>query len=295
MSQLVCNNISIAYEKENVVDSLSIKVEKGDYVSIIGENGTGKSSLLKGILGLVPIKVGQVIFDEGCSRKNIGYLSQQNPMQKDFPASVYEVVLSGCLKNKGFNPFFSKKEKELAISNLKKMGIYNLKKSSYADLSGGQKQRVLLARALCATDSMIILDEPITGLDPVATADMYRLVDKLNKELGITIIMVTHDIDNALKYSNKILHLHKKNKYYFGPKEDYLMHGGCTKECCVVDAEELPKTAFDKDGMQPDELKYGPADSECNDPSCRCHINISSKDIASYTRNALKDVNGGAK
>lgn len=295
MSQLVCKNISIAYEKENVVDTLSLTIEKGDYVSIIGENGTGKSSLLKGILGLVPIKSGQVDFDEGCSRKNIGYLSQQNPMQKDFPASVYEVVLSGCLKSKGFRPFFSKKEKELARSNLCKMGIENLRKSSYADLSGGQKQRVLLARALCATDRMIILDEPVTGLDPVATADMYHLVNKLNKDLGITIIMVTHDIDNALKYSNKILHLHKKNKYYFGPKEDYLIHGGCTEECCMPDTSELPQTPLDEGKILPEELKYGPADSECADPNCKCHFNISSRDIANYTKSALKDSGGGAK
>lgn len=295
MSQLICKNISIAYEKENVVDKLSIAVEKGDYVSIIGENGTGKSSLLKGILGLVSLKEGQVIFDEGCSRKNIGYLSQQSPMQKDFPASVYEVVLSGCLKSKGFKPFYTKKEKTLAADNLKKLGMDSLKKNCYADLSGGQKQRVLLARALCATDRMIILDEPVTGLDPVATADMYHLVNKLNKDMGITIIMVTHDIENALKYSNKILHLHKKNKYYFGPKDDYLIHGGCTEECCIPDVSELPKTSLDEEKIMPEELKYGPADSECTDPDCKCHFNISSRDIANYTKSALKDSIGGGR
>jgi len=277
MSQLICKNISIAYEKENVVDNLSITVEKGDYVSIIGENGTGKSSLLKGILGLVTLKNGQVMFDEGCSRKNIGYLSQQNPMQKDFPASVYEVVLSGCLKSKGYRPFYSKQEKQLAMDNLKKLGMDSLKKSCYADLSGGQKQRVLLARALCATDRMIVLDEPVTGLDPVATADMYHLVNKLNKDLGITIIMVTHDIDNALKYSNKILHLHKNNKYYFGPKEDYLIHGGCTEECCATDVSELPKTPLLEEKITPEELKYGPADSECKNPTCQCHHHTANK------------------
>ena len=274
MSQLICKNISIAYEKENVVDNLSVTIEKGDYVSIIGENGTGKSSLLKGILGLVGLKNGQVIFDEGCSRKNIGYLSQQNSMQKDFPASVYEVVLSGCLKNKGFKPFFTKKEKELAVNNIRRMGIENLKKSCYADLSGGQKQRVLLARALCATDRMIILDEPIPGLDPVAAADMYHLVNKLNKDMGITIIMVTHDIDNALKYSNKILHLHKNNKYYYGPKEDYLVHGGCTDECCMTDAEELPETQLGEEEILPEEIKYGPAENECSNPTCKCHHHL---------------------
>ena len=274
MSQLICKNISFAYEKEYVVDNLSVTIEKGDYVSIIGENGTGKSSLLKGILGLVGLKNGQVIFDEGCSRKNIGYLSQQNSMQKDFPASVYEVVLSGCLKNKGFKPFFTKKEKELAVNNIRRMGIENHKKTCYADMSGRQKQRVLLARALCATDRMIILDEPITGLDPVAAADMYHLVNKLNKDMGITIIMVTHDIDNALKYSNKILHLHKNNKYYYGPKEDYLVHGGCTDECCMTDAEELPETQLGEEKILPEEIKYGPAENECSNPTCKCHHHL---------------------
>ena len=276
MSQLICKDVSIAYEKENVVSNISFEIEKGDYVSIIGENGTGKSSLLKGILGLVPLKEGQIIFDEGCSRKNIGYLSQQNPMQKDFPASVYEVVISGCLKSKGLFPFYTKKEKELALKNLKKMGMEHVKNSCYADLSGGQKQRVLLARALCATDSVIVLDEPITGLDPVATNDMYRLVEKLNKEQKITIIMVTHDIDNAIKYSDKILHLHRNNKYYFGPKEDYLIHGGCTPDCCM-------------------DVKYGPADSECSDPSCKCHISFNGKELAKQTRSALKASDGGMK
>ncbi|MBQ1193948.1 MAG: metal ABC transporter ATP-binding protein [Lachnospiraceae bacterium] len=230
MSQLICKNITIAYEKENVVEAFSMAVEKGDYISIIGENGTGKSSLLKGILGIVPLRSGSVEFSDGVKRNNIGYLSQQNPLQMDFPASCYEVVLSGCLTKKGILPWFSKTEKELAASNMEKLGIANLKHKSFADLSGGQRQRVLLARALCATDKIIFLDEPINGLDPIASRDFYNIIEKLNKEMGITIIMITHDVDNALKYSNKVLHMHKY-KYFFGNKAEYLLKGGCTEEC----------------------------------------------------------------
>lgn len=221
MAQLTCNNITIAYEKEIVVDNVSFQVESGDYMAIVGENGTGKSSILKAILGLIPLRFGEIVFQDGFLKNNIGYLSQQNPMQKEFPASVYEVVLSGCLNRKGINPFYSKKAKALARENIERLGMDDYAKKSFADLSGGQKQRVLLARALCATDKMIFLDEPITGLDPVAIKEMYGQIDRLNKEFGITIVMVTHDIDNTVKYANKILHL-SKNQYFYGTGEQYM-------------------------------------------------------------------------
>lgn len=220
MSQLRCCNITIAYEKDIIVKDLSFEAERGDYISIVGENGTGKSSLLKAILGLLHVKSGEILFGDGLRRNNIGYLSQQNPMQKDFPASVFEVVLSGCLNSRGMLPFFGAKDKKKAKSNLGKLGMASLLRQSFADLSGGQKQRVLLARALCATDKMIFLDEPITGLDPAAMRDMYELIEKLNREMNITIVMVTHDIENAIKYSNKILCLRKED-YFFGSKEEF--------------------------------------------------------------------------
>lgn len=218
--QLRCSNLTIAYEKDIVIENLTFQAEKGDYISIIGENGTGKSTLLKAILGLLPLKAGTIQFGDGLKRTNIGYLSQQNPLQKDFPASVFEVVLSGCLNKKGFHPFFSKADKQTARDNLEKLGMLELLHQSFADLSGGQKQRVLLARALCATDRIIFLDEPITGLDPVAMREMYELIEKLNHEMNITIIMVTHDIDNAIKYSNRILCLRKKD-YFFGTTKEF--------------------------------------------------------------------------
>ena len=179
MSQLQCRNITISYEKDIIVQDLSFQADAGDYISIVGENGTGKSSLLKAILGLIHIKSGEIRFGEGLKRENIGYLSQQNPMQKDFPASVFEVVLSGCLNSLGFFPFFGTKEKNKAKANLEKLGMTPLLHQSFADLSGGQKQRVLLARALCATDKIIFLDEPVTGLDPVAIKDLYELHQEL--------------------------------------------------------------------------------------------------------------------
>lgn len=221
MAQISCKNIAIAYEKEVVVKNVSFDVEAGDYISIVGENGTGKSSILKGILGLVPLKEGAVTFEEGFMRNHIGYLSQQTQMQKEFPASVYEVVLSGCLNGKGIMPFYSKESKNVAKENLAKLGMEEYTKRSFADLSGGQKQRVLLARALCATDRMILLDEPVTGLDPVAIKEMYSLIEKLNKEMKITIVMVTHDIEKAIEYSDKILHLRKED-YFIGTKEEYI-------------------------------------------------------------------------
>lgn len=221
MSQLLCKNVTIAYEKDVIVKDLSFRVDRGDYISIVGENGTGKSSLLKAILGLIHIKSGEIQFDEGLKRNKIGYLSQQNPLQKDFPASVFEVVLSGCLNSRGMFPFFTQKDKENARNNLEKLGMSALMHESFADLSGGQKQRVLLARALCATDKIIFLDEPITGLDPMAMKEMYELIQWLNRDMQITIIMVTHDIENAVRYSNKILCLTKEGDF-FGTPEEFL-------------------------------------------------------------------------
>ena len=217
--QLEAEHITIAYEKMTVVENVSISIEAGDYVSIVGENGSGKSSLLKGILGLVPLKSGTVRFLNGISKKNIGYLPQQTLAQKEFPASVREVVLSGCLTQRGFHPFYSQAEKRMAKHNMEKLGITDLQKKTFGNLSGGQKQRVLLARALCATDKILFLDEPIAGLDPIVTGEFYEIIERLNKEDHLTIVMVSHDIDNALKYSNKILHM-KDFEYFYGTRKD---------------------------------------------------------------------------
>ena len=219
MSQIECKDVSVKYENQVVLEDISFSIEQGDYLCIVGENGSGKSTLVKTILGLVNSKSGQIVFGEGLNKNEIGYLPQQTQAQKDFPASVYEVVLSGCLNSKGFSPFYSMKDKKLANEMIKSLGIENIKRKSFRELSGGQQQRVLLARALCATKKIIILDEPITGLDPTVTREMYSLIKEINKK-GITIIMVSHDINFAVNNASKILHL-KKNIKFFGNTEDY--------------------------------------------------------------------------
>ena len=220
MSQIECKNISVKYENQVVLEDISFCIEPGDYICVVGENGAGKSTLVKTILGLESIKSGEIIFSDELNKNEIGYLPQQTQAQKDFPASVYEVVLSGCLNSRGLNPFFSSKDKKLANEMIKSLNIEDIKKKSFRELSGGQQQRVLLARALCATKKIIVLDEPITGLDPTVTREMYSLIKEINNK-GITIIMVSHDINFAINNANKILHLKKKIKF-FGDTQDYI-------------------------------------------------------------------------
>ena len=221
MSYISCKNVYLKYENTSVVEDLSFNVEAGDYLCIVGENGSGKSTLVKSILGLKETASGHLHFGDGVTGKNIGYLPQQTTAQMDFPASVYEVVLSGCIGRKGTSIFFSKEQRKSAEENMKKLDILSLKKKCYRELSGGQQQRVLLARALCAADKMILLDEPVTGLDPVVTADFYALLKKLNKQYGITVIMVSHDLFAAVNNASHILHLKKTNSF-FGTTSEYL-------------------------------------------------------------------------
>ncbi|MBE6782592.1 MAG: ABC transporter ATP-binding protein [Ruminococcaceae bacterium] len=219
MAFVKCEKCELAYEGKTVLSDLSFEVNKGDYLCIVGENGSGKSTLMKALLGLIKPVSGEIKF---CCAKHseIGYLPQQTDIQKDFPASVSEVVISGTLGRKGFKPFYTKKEKDLAKKNMEMLGISHLAKHSYQNLSGGQQQRVLLARALCATTSMLLLDEPVAGLDPVVTAEMYKIIKELNDK-GIAIIMVSHDISAAVEYASHILHLRNK-PLFFGTKEEYL-------------------------------------------------------------------------
>ena len=208
MSQLICNNLTVGYEDGIVASGINLTVDRCDYLCIVGENGSGKTTLMKTILGLTAPLSGEIIFEKGLSSKSIGYLPQQTVVQKDFPASVFEIVLSGCLSKLGSRPFYSREHKALALENMKKLGIENLAGKSYRNLSGGQQQRVLLARALCAAEKMLLLDEPTAGLDPQATAEMYNYIKKLNDE-GMTIIMITHDMDAAAKYATRTLNMGK--------------------------------------------------------------------------------------
>lgn len=216
-----CKDVTLGYENKVVAKNLNFKIDQGDYLCVVGENGTGKSTLIKTLLGLIKPLNGEVIANvQGKNHKGVGYLPQQTQAQKDFPASVWEVVLSGVLNNDHRCPFYNKKDKAEAEKNMEKLNILDLKKCCYRELSGGQQQRVLLARALCATDSVLILDEPVTGLDPAASMEFYETIKDLNKKENVTIIMVSHDIKNALNYATHILHLEQENDF-FGTVEEY--------------------------------------------------------------------------
>ena len=219
---LSCQNAVIGYYNTVAVNDVTFDLYKGDYLCIVGENGSGKSTLLKGILGLLPLKGGKVTFSSSLRRTDIGYLPQQTSDQQDFPAKVSEVVISGCLNRKGVLPFFTKVDRERAQKNIEKLGISDITNKSYRELSGGQQQRVLLARALCSANSLLLLDEPVTGLDPVVTSEFYKLIKQLNRELGIAVIMVSHDISCAVKNADKILHLGNTQTVFFGDTQDYL-------------------------------------------------------------------------
>lgn len=220
MPLITCKDVSIGYEGNIVISEVNFSVVAGSYLCIVGENGSGKSTLLKAILGLKQPCKGSIIMREDLKPNEIGYLPQQTSIQKDFPASVYEVVISGCLNSRGFKIFYGKKEKDKAMKNIRLLGIGHIINKCYRDLSGGQQQRVLLARALCATKKILLLDEPLAGLDPLVTKEMYGIIKKLNKELGITIIMISHDIKSAVENADYILHLHK-TCLFFGKTTEY--------------------------------------------------------------------------
>ena len=220
MALIEAKKVCVGYDGEDVVSDLSFEVKKGDYLCVVGENGSGKSTLIKALLGLKKCSSGHLHFLEGLRQNQIGYLPQQTALQRDFPASVYEVVLMGNLGKKHLFGFYSKNDRRRALDNMAILGIADLKNKCYRNLSGGQQQRVLLARALCAAQSLILLDEPVTGLDPAATEEMYELLHHLNRDHGITIIMVSHDIKAAVRYSSHILHLYSGGSW-FGTTSDY--------------------------------------------------------------------------
>ena len=220
MALIKCENISIGYEGQTVVKDLDFQIAPGDYLCIVGENGSGKSTLVRSLLGLKNVEKGQIIYGNGLKQTEIGYLPQQTDVQKDFPASVYEVVRSGRLNSRGFHPFYTAADRKAAVEKMDLLGIRNLARQCFRDLSGGQKQRVLLARALCATKSLLLLDEPVTGLDPIVTGEFYQLIRRINRESGIAVVMVSHDIESAVKDASHILHL-QETALFFGTTEEY--------------------------------------------------------------------------
>lgn len=213
--QLKCDNISIGYGTKSVVENLSFSVNKKDYILVMGENGSGKSTLIKTLLGLQSTLKGEIKFE--IAKNKIGYLPQQTDIQSDFPATVSEVVISGCLNTMGLRPFYTKVEKDKAQKYMELLRVDNLKDKSFSYLSGGQKQRVLLARALCATNEILILDEPVSGLDPETTQELYEFIKEINKET--TVIMISHDINVSMEYATHILKLGQEP--FFGSKQEY--------------------------------------------------------------------------
>ncbi len=219
MALLTVRDLSLGYEAHTIAEGLNFTVDSGDYLCIVGENGSGKTTLMKTLLHLQEATGGQILTGDGLKRNEIGYLPQQTVVQKDFPASVREIVLSGCQGRCGLRPFYSREEKRLAEENMERMGLSGLENRCYRELSGGQQQRVLLARALCATKKLLLLDEPVSGLDPMVTAEMYGLIADLNRE-GVTVVMISHDIEAALRYASHILHIGET--VFFGTAEEYL-------------------------------------------------------------------------
>ena len=232
MILLSCKNLKISYGEKEVITNLTFNVESGDYISIVGKNGVGKSTLIKAILGLIRIKEGSISFENGLRQNEIGYIPQENNINRNFPATVLEVVKSGMLNQMGLKFIFNNSQNNIIKENMKKIGIYDLKDSSFSQLSGGQKQRVLLCKALCATKKIIVLDEPNSGLDPIITKEFYSILENLNNE-GITILMVSHHINYAISNNHKILHLGNENNF-FGPSDEYIK----TSSYALLDSKE---------------------------------------------------------
>ena len=221
MALIECRDLLLGYDGQAILSPLNFSVEEGDYLCIVGENGAGKSTLMKTLLKLHMPVGGSITAGEGFSQTDIGYLPQQSAFQRDFPASVREIVLSGCQNRLQGRVFYHKEDRARALQMMERLGITRLQNKSYRELSGGQQQKVLLARALCAADRMLLLDEPVAGLDPNAAKDFYRLISELNRD-GITIVMISHDVEEVLRYASHILEL--GNKIFFGTKEEYLRH-----------------------------------------------------------------------
>ena len=219
MSLIELKNLTLGYEKDIILKNINLSIEENDFICIVGPNGSGKSTLIKGILGLIkPIK-GKVIYN-GLKQNYIGYMPQETKVDSNFPASVLEIVMSGTL-NQYKNIFYNKEQKEIALNNLKILGIEKLKDNSFCDLSGGQRQKVLLARSLCATSKLLILDEPSNNLDSKSKNELYKTIVDLNKNHNITIIMITHDLDHDNLIGNKILSLREDN-VFFGSVEEFV-------------------------------------------------------------------------
>ena len=228
---LRCRSLCLGYEGREVLHGLTFSLRPGECLCVVGENGSGKSTLLRALLGLKKPSHGEVAYGGGggrnpaLGRKSIGYLPQQSAAQSDFPARAAEVVRSGFLNAMGV-PWYSREQKRRAGDVMALLGIADLAPRCFRELSGGQQRRVLLARALCAAKDVLLLDEPASGLDPIAAQELTRLITALHREQGMTIILVTHDIREALREADLILHLTAQpGEYFLGTPEEYREDG----------------------------------------------------------------------
>lgn len=219
MAQMICRDVSLGYHGQTVCEHVSFAVEAGDCLCIVGDNGSGKSTLMRALLNLKTPQAGEIVFSDGIRQSDIGYLPQQNDSQKDFPASVWEVVLSGCVMKPDARIFIGRQSKKNAERVLEEMGLSDLRRRPFRTLSGGQQQRVLLARALCAAQKILVLDEPTAGLDPQATEEMYATVRRLHRDLGVTIVMVTHDLSAVVRLATRVLHMSHSPVFYQSVEE----------------------------------------------------------------------------
>ena len=219
MSQIICQNLAIGYDGKAILKDINFSINEGDYLCIIGENGSGKSTLMRTLLHLQQPVSGTILLGDGLQSNEIGYLPQQTAVQKDFPASVREIILSGCQNRCGLRPFYNRAEKRQAAEMMEKLQITHLSNRCYRELSGGQQQRVLLARALCATKKILLLDEPVSGLDSKVTEEMYQIIETLNRKDKIAIVMITHNINDSVKYASHIMHIGKN--VFYGTKQEY--------------------------------------------------------------------------
>lgn len=212
--------LSLAYEGRSVISGLSLQIHSGDFLCIIGENGSGKTTLTNALLGLKSPSSGSMELC-GLKRNEIGVLLQRTDVQSDFPALVGEVVLSGRVGKKRGIAMYTRHDRQVAFENMEKLGITSIADKSFRTLSGGQQQRALLARALCAAEKLIVLDEPAASLDPKACADMYSLIRDINANEGMAVIMVSHDIRCAREYATHVLHI-DKGAHRMYTREEYL-------------------------------------------------------------------------
>lgn len=207
---LEVKNLKVSYNSHTAIENVSFKINQGEYIALVGENGSGKSTLIKAIMGLKKEDEGEVKFDLDLSE--VSYLAQTDLKGIDFPATSKEIIMTGCQK-RGKLPFYTKQDKENFKQVVQELKIEDLINKRIGDLSGGQKQRVLLARSLIRNPKMIILDEPQTGLDVNITKELYKILEKLNKEKNVTIMMATHDLDELESIKPRIICIAKTIKY----------------------------------------------------------------------------------